>query len=67
MASGPLPGAEATEVGLVLHGAGAGGSEGAKDAGAPHTGFFPTMSFSTFCTWDTWSSLVFSSRLRMRS
>lgn len=31
------------------------------------TGFFPTMSFSTFCTWETWSSLVLSSRLRMRS
>lgn len=31
------------------------------------TGFFPTMSFSTFWTWDTWSSLVLSSRLRIRS
>lgn len=31
------------------------------------TGFFPTMSFSTFWTWDTWSSLVLSSLLRIRS
>lgn len=31
------------------------------------TGFFPTINFSTSWTWDTWSSVVPSSRFRIRS